>query len=139
MNSPAPHSPARPTAGRDAPSRRPRRWLPYAGALLLIGAIVAAMWPRRVPVEVAPCRMGPLRVTVNEEGKTRIKQRFAVSTPVTGQVRRIPLKPGAEVQAGYTVVAVIDPLTPTLLDARSRTQAEARRDSARANLEKATA
>ena len=56
-----------------------------------------------------------------------------------GPVRRIPLKPGAEVQAGYTVVAVIDPLTPTLLDARSRTQAEARRDSARANLEKATA
>jgi HlyD family secretion protein len=41
------------------------------------------------------------------------------------------------VQAGYTVVAIIDPLAPALLDARSRAQAEARRDAAKANFEKA--
>jgi HlyD family secretion protein len=79
-----------------------------------------------------------LRVTVDEEGKTRIKQRYTVAAPVTGQLRRIPFKAGAEVTAGQTV-AIIDPLSPTLLDARSRTTAEAKRDSAFANLEKTRA
>jgi HlyD family secretion protein len=119
--------------------RRPRRWIPYAGASALLVAIVAGLWPQPLPVEMAKATYGKLRTTVNEEGKTRIKQRFVVSAPVTGQLRRILLKPGAEVQAGYTVVAIIDPLSPALLDARSRTQAEAKRDTARANLDKATA
>jgi HlyD family secretion protein len=90
-------------------------------------------------VETARVCLGPLRATVNEEGKTRVKQRFVASAPVTGQLRRIALKPGAEVQAGQTVLAVIDPLSPALLDARTRSLTEARRDAAAANLQKATA
>jgi HlyD family secretion protein len=62
-----------------------------------------------------------------------------VSAPVAGQLRRIPFKAGAEVQAGETVLAVIDPLSPTLLDARTRTAAEAKRDAALAKLEQARA
>jgi HlyD family secretion protein len=56
---------------------------------------------------------------------------------VTGQLRRIPFKAGADVLAGKTVLAVIDPIPSALLDARSRSLAEARRDTAKANLEKA--
>ena len=56
---------------------------------------------------------------------------------MAGQLRRIPFKAGAEVQAGQTVLAIIDPLPPTMLDARARALAEARRDAAAANLEKA--
>jgi len=82
---------------------------------------------------------GSLRATVNEEGKTRIKQRYVVSAPVAGQLRRIPFKAGAAIIAGETVVAVIDPLSPVLLDARTRALAEARRDTATANLERARA
>jgi HlyD family secretion protein len=78
-----------------------------------------------------------LSVTVNEQGKTRIRQRYSISAPVTGQLRRIPFKPGADVRAGDTVLAVIDPIAPALLDARTRALAEARRDAAAANLEKA--
>jgi HlyD family secretion protein len=88
-------------------------------------------------VETARVVVGTLRATVNEEGKTRIKQRYVVSAPVAGQLRRIPFKAGAEVRAGETVVAIIDPLSPTLLDARTRTAAEARRDTAVANRDKA--
>jgi HlyD family secretion protein len=80
-----------------------------------------------------------LRVTVNEEGKTRIKQRYVVAAPVSGQLRRIPFKAGSAVTAGQTVVAVIDPVSPTLLDQRTRASAEARRDSAAANVDKAHA
>ena len=76
-------------------------------------------------------RRGPLRATVNEEGKTRLKQRFVVSAPVSGQLRRIPFKAGAQVEAGQTVLAVLDPLAPVPLDARARALAEARKDAAR--------
>ncbi|HWX22661.1 MAG TPA: efflux RND transporter periplasmic adaptor subunit [Candidatus Binatia bacterium] len=119
-----------------ATTPRVRRWLPYLGALILIGLIIAGLWPKPVPVETARATVGAIRATVNEEGKTRIKQRYLISAPVAGQLRRIPFKAGAVVKAGETVLAVIDPLAPTLLDARTRTTAEARRDSAAANLEK---
>jgi HlyD family secretion protein len=119
-------------------ARRRRPWLPYLGGSILVALVVAGLWPQPISVEMARATAGTLRTTVNEEGKTRIKQRFTVSAPVLGQLRRIVLKPGAEVKADYTVVAVIEPLSPALLDARSRTQAEAKRDAALANLEKAS-
>lgn len=104
-----------------------------------MGLIVVGLWPEAVPVETATVSQGPLRTTVNEEGKTRIKHRFVVSAPVTGQLRRIPFKPGAEVIAEQTVVAVIDPLASSPLDLRSRVTAQARRDVAAANAERAQA
>jgi HlyD family secretion protein len=116
---------------------RVRRWLPYAGLVVLAGLIIAGFWPQPVPVETVAVNVGKLRATVNEEGKTRIKQRYTVSAPVTGQLRRIPFKAGAEVKGGATILAVIEPVAPGLLDARSRAAAEARRDAAAANLEKA--
>lgn len=119
--------------------RQARRWLPYVGAVLVIALIVAGLWPQPVPVEIAQASIGLLRTTVNEEGKTRIRQRYTVSAPVMGQLRRIPFKAGAEVKAGETILAVIDPLTPAMLDERSRSAAAARRDAAAANVERARA
>ncbi len=119
-------------------THRVRRWLPYLGAIALVGLLVAGLWPKPVPVETAATSRGPLRVSVNEEGKTRIRQRYLISSPVTGQLRRIPFKAGAEIQAGEAV-AVLDPLSPSLLDARARASAEAQRDAAAANLAKAQA
>ena len=127
------------TAARHGPKHRTRRWIPFTGAFLLVALIIAGLWPKPVPVETATVGRGPLRATVNEEGKTRIKQRFVVAAPVTGQLRRVPFKAGAPVTAGETTIAIIDPLSPTLLDARSRTSTEARRDTALANRDKARA
>lgn len=128
-----------PTPQRPAQSPR-RRWhrlLPWLGLAIIAGLIAIGFAPRPLAVETATVNSGPLRATVNEEGKTRIKQRFVVSAPVAGKLRRTPLKPGALVQAGNTIVALLDPLAPTVLDARSRTQATARRDAARAALDRA--
>jgi HlyD family secretion protein len=58
---------------------------------------------------------------------------------VTGQLRRLPFKPGAQVVAGETVLAIIDPPAASPLDPRTRSTTEARRDAAAANLEKARA
>lgn len=133
-----PTQPAVPRRNNNA-GHRPRRWLPYLGALVLVALFVAGFWPQPAPVETARVTTGQLRSTVNEEGKTRIRQRYVVSAPVAGQLRRIPFKAGAELQSTQTVVAVIDPTSPALLDARARAIAEARRDSAAAQLERAKA
>lgn len=119
--------------------RKPRRWLPYAGAAILLGLIVYGLWPRPVVVETGKAVVGPLRTTINEEGKTRIRQKYIVSAPVDGQLRRVPFKAGAQVRSNETVLAVIDPLAAPMLDERTRALAEARRDTARANLERARA
>jgi HlyD family secretion protein len=119
-----------------APSRR--RWLPWVLGLGLIVALGFGLRPKPAPVETALATTGPLRATVSEEGKTRIKQRYVVSSPVTGQLRRVPFKPGATVAAG-DVVAAIEPMAASPLDSRTRALAEARRESAVATLEKTRA
>jgi HlyD family secretion protein len=119
-----------------APQRsRPFRWLPYAGAAGLAVLLAFGLRPRPATVETARAAFGPLRATVSEEGKTRIRQRYTVSSPVTGQLHRVPFKPGAEIAAG-SVVATIEPMAASPLDPRSRALAEARRAAATAALEK---
>ena len=117
-----------------APASR-RRWLPWAIGLALLVALGFGLRPQPAAVETARAAYGPLRATVSEEGKTRIRQRYVVSAPVSGQLRRVPFKPGAEVPAN-TVVAVIEPPAASPLDPRTRAAAEARRDAARADLDK---
>ena len=117
------------------PSPPKRRWLTYLFGAILIVLLALGLRPKPAPVEVARVISGPLSTTVSEEGKTRIKQRYVVSAPVSGQLRRVPFKPGATLAAG-DVVAVIEPMTASPLDTRSRALAEARRDAAAATLEK---
>jgi HlyD family secretion protein len=103
-----------------------RRRLPLLGGVLLVALIVVGLWPRAVPVEVARVTRGPLVVTVDEEGMTRVRNRYLVSAPVAGQLRRIDWKAGAVVEAGKTVLAVLETGGADFLDARSQAQAEAR-------------
>lgn len=106
----------------------------------LIGALLAVgLWPTAAPVEVAAVTRGSLRVTVDHEGKTRIRQRYAVSAPVTGRLLRIELEPGDEVRKGETLLATFRPGDPSLLDARSRAEAEARVAAAQAAVGRARA
>src|SRR5688572_28732503 len=101
----------------------PRIALMGAGIAALAAALAWAFRPQRIAVEVATVVRGPLVVTVNEEGRTRIKERYVVSAPLSGRLLRVALKPGDTVEAGRTVVAVIEPGDPELLDARARAQA----------------
>lgn len=116
-------------------NKKPFHWLPYAGALALVVLLGFGLRPQPATVETARAVLGPLRASVSEEGKTRIRQRYVVSSPVSGQLRRVPFKPGAEITAG-NVVAVIEPMAASPLDARSRALAEARRSAATAALVK---
>jgi HlyD family secretion protein len=113
-----------------------RRAVPWAGAFLLAGLIVAGMWPKPPIVETTRVTTGFLRVTVNEEGKTRIRQRYVLAAPVAGYLRRVPWKAGTQV-TNDMLLAVIEPLPPALLDLRARTLAEARREVAVASVARA--
>ncbi len=116
-----------------------RRRLPLIGGLALVALIVVGLWPRAVPVEAGTVTRGPLVVTVDEEGMTRVKNRYSVSAPVAGQLRRIDWKAGAVVEAGKTVLATLETSGADFLDARTQAQAEARVRAAEANRDAAKA
>lgn len=103
-----------------------RRRLPWFGGIVLVALIVVGLWPRPVPVEAGKVTRGQMLVTVDEEGMTRVKNRYVVSAPVAGQLRRIDWKAGAVVEAGKTVLATLEGSGADFLDARSHAQAEAR-------------
>ncbi len=103
-----------------------------AGAALLAAALAYAFWPQAVPVDLAEASRGALEVTVDDEGRTRVKDVYVVSAPVAGRVLRIEAQAGDKVTAGQTVLATIEPTDPTFLDVRSQAKAEATAKAAEA-------
>ncbi len=116
-----------------------RRVLLLLVGLAVIAAIVYAFIPQPVPVDVAVIDHGSLRVTVDEEGQTRVIDRYTVSSPLAGWLRRITLDPGDPVEANFTLLATIDPVDPALLDVRAQAEAEARVQAAEANVQRTEA
>lgn len=98
-------------------------WFFFIG---LIAFVANGLKPKPVPVELAPVSRGPLTVSIVEEGKTRVRDRYLITAPVSGNMQRVRLKAGDELKAGETLITVIEPATAPLLDARARAQAEAR-------------
>lgn len=104
-------------------------WLIGGG---LLAFVLYGLKPLPVQVELGTVARGPLTVYVQEEGKTRIRNRYIVSAPVSGNMRRVNLKPGDEVKAGETLLTAIEPGIAPLLDARTKAQTEARISAAEA-------
>ena len=121
-------------------STTPKRLIVWsvAGALLVV-ALVLALRPQPVPVDLGSVVRGALEVTVDHEGVTRVRDRFVVSAPVQGRVLRIELEPGDPVAAGETVLARFLPAAPVPLDARVRAESRARVKVAQAALDRARA
>lgn len=92
--------------------------------LIVIAGLFAAFWPRPVFVDLTRVELGPMMLTVGDEGVTRVIDVYEVSAPITGRLRRIEAEPGDEVLAGQSLIAEIEPTEPQLLD--PRTEAEAR-------------
>lgn len=107
------------------------------GALLL-GVLWWAFRPQPVMVELAEVREGPFEQTIEEDGKTRVRERYVVSAPLAGKMQRITLKAGDAVKAG-DILAVIAPSAPALLDARTERELGERVGSAEASKQRATA
>ncbi|TWT79201.1 Macrolide export protein MacA [Planctomycetes bacterium CA13] len=92
-------------------------------ALAMVG--VLAMFPKPIDVQATSAQIGALRVTVQEDGKTRIREKYTVSAPVSGRLSRIELNEGDFITE-KTLLAVILPSDPAILDKRTRAEASAR-------------
>jgi HlyD family secretion protein len=107
--------------------------------LVVLAIVVMAMWPESMEVDTAAVERGGLRVTIDEEGETRVQQRFVVSAPVSGRLQRIELEPGDRVVRGKTVLARLLPAESPLLDPRTRAELSAAVEAARAAIGQARA
>ena len=104
-----------------------KRIVRIALVVLALGAILVwAFLPSPVQADFATVQRGVLQVTVEDEGQTRVRDRYVVSAPVPGRMERIELEPGDAVIAKKTIVARFAPTDPSLLDVRTRAELEAR-------------
>jgi len=111
----------------------------WIGAAVVVAALLFfAFRPQPVAVDVAQTKRGPMIVTVSDEGRTRVRNEYVVSSPVAGRLLRVEYKAGASVHAGDTL-ARIRPSEPAFLDVRMRGEARAAVDSAEAALSAARA
>ena len=105
---------------------RPTRVLVWLIVAAAAAGFYFAFQPQPIEADFAEVTRGPLRVTLDEEGETRVRDRYMVSAPLLGKVLRIDLEPGDTVRANRTLVARFLPTSPDFLDQRALAEAEAR-------------
>jgi HlyD family secretion protein len=110
-----------------------------AGIVVIVAIVALAMWPESIEVSAAKIERGPMQVTLDEDGETRIRDKFVLSAPVAGRLQRIELEPGDTVVRGKTVVARLTTADAPLLDPRIRGELEAATEAARAAVGQARA
>jgi HlyD family secretion protein len=98
----------------------------------VLGLLVWTYLPAPAEVDLAQVERGPMMVTIDHEGKTRVRERYVVSAPLSGRLVRIEHRPGDAIERDRTLLAVIEPVDPSLLDVRQRSEALARVDAAEA-------
>ena len=114
------------TPGLPSPDPMKRNPLPWLVGIAVIGLLVyLGLRPKPVAVDLGEVAEGPMRVTVDEDGETRIREPYLISAPLAGRLLRVKLEPGDEIRKEQ-VLSAIDPSVPGLLDARSEAEAEAR-------------
>ncbi|HSQ80688.1 MAG TPA: HlyD family efflux transporter periplasmic adaptor subunit [Casimicrobiaceae bacterium] len=102
-----------------------RRGLWALAAVLAAAALAWVLYPKPLRVDVAAVTRGTFVKTVDEDGKTRVRERYLVSAPLAGRLLRIELDPGDAVEPG-SLLATLVPGHPTLLDARTEGELAAR-------------
>lgn len=99
---------------------------------------VALIWlmlqPQPVAVDLAQVKRGAMMLVVREDGRTRVREKYIVSAPLSGRLVRVDLDPGDPVVATETQVALIQPTDPDLLDPRALAEAQSRLKSAEVRL-----
>ena len=107
------------------------------GIAVAATTVYVAMRPQKLLVDTALIHNESMQVTIDEDGITRIREKYVVSTPLSGRLLRITLDVGDPVTASDTVLARMEPTDPELLDPRMVAQAEARVRAAQRKLEAA--
>jgi HlyD family secretion protein len=116
-----------------------RNLILLAAAGVALALLVAwALRPQPVAVEAAAVTEGPFEQTVVDDGKTRVRDRYVIAAPLAGSVERVRLEPGDAVRQGQ-VVALLTPIAPAFLDARTARELQERIGAADAQFSRARA
>lgn len=116
------------------PANWTKRIIGATALAAIAGGLAWFAWPRPVLVDLATVEKGPIEVTADDDGKTRVRHVYTVSAPIAGKVLRIShplgqhgpsLHVGDEVVANQTVIAMMQPTLPGFIDVRSRDQLQA--------------
>ncbi len=97
----------------------------YGLAAIFLALLTYAFIPEAEYVDLETVKRGDVLITIEGEGKTRIRDIYVVSAPIEGRVTRIESEPGDRVAAGVTIIAAMMPADPRFLDSRTETQARA--------------
>ncbi len=116
-----------------------RRWLVVSSIFLLLAILVYAFIPKPVKVDVGEVQRTAMQVTIDEEGRTRVRDAYLVSAPIAGRLLRVEVEPGDAVSSGETIIARMLANPPSAIDVRTREQARAGVDAAQAALRLARA
>lgn len=117
-----------------------KRWMKWAfGGAGVAVLMYLAFAPSALMVDTGAVVRSDMEVTVRAEGRTRIRDIYTLSAPVSGRVLRISHDAGDEVIANETIVAIFEPVQPGFLDERSLAQAKARLNQAKATVVRARA
>jgi HlyD family secretion protein len=109
-----------------------------ATLVLVLALLVYGFWPEATPVSIEPVIRDSLRVTVEEEGQTRLREPYVVSAPTTAYLQRVPGAAGDTIAAGE-VLARLATLPARMLDAGEYRAGRATVEAARAALRRAEA
>lgn len=117
----------------------PKTLKKYVPAAVTLAVLALLLWfafrPLPKLIDIGWVTRGTFQLTLDNDGRTRVKERYEIRAPLTGILGRITLDPGDPVRAGETRLAMIDPLEPSLLDERTIAQAEAKVRAAEASVE----
>lgn len=100
---------------------------------IIVILFIYGFWPRAILVNTATVHTAPLSLTIEDEGKTRVTDRYIINAPVPGVTCRHDLHVGDPVQQDQ-VLLNLNPMQSEILDPRSRAQAEAKVAAARSAL-----
>lgn len=93
--------------------------------LLMVSLLGWVFRPRPIEVDVASVTQGRFERAIEEDGKTRLRERYIISAPLTGRIARLVLQEGDVVQKG-ALLATLSPTAPAFLDARTEDELRAR-------------
>lgn len=102
-------------------------------SIAIVLLLAWGFWPQPVMVEAQSAKRAPLTITIEEEGRTRVIDRYVIAAPVDGVTCRVQLNVGDPVEQGQVLLG-ITPMESQVLDPRSRAQARSKVDAAQSAL-----
>ena len=114
---------------------RRKHIIPVVIFAVVLVLLVRAFMPSPVLVDTGAAEVGPMRVTISEEGRTRVKQRYLITAPASGRMARPELNEGDQIGRGDVLARI----TPSPLGSRESAEARARIETAEALVREAEA